>query len=104
MGKKSIVIQTDKVEDNVLHQYASYNYLLVNGQRRLTEREMLRLQGFPENHKIIGSYSDLRKQAGNALPIPMAYRVISELIQKNYIGSTFANPKFEAGVSSQTTL
>ena len=83
---------------------ASYNYLLVNGQRRLTEREMLRLQGFPENHKIIGSYSDLRKQAGNALPIPMAYRVISELIQKNYIGSTFANPKFEAGVSSQTTL
>jgi len=27
MVKKSIVIQTDKVEDNVLHQYASYNYL-----------------------------------------------------------------------------
>ena len=26
---------------------ASYNYLLVNGERRLTPREMLRLQGFP---------------------------------------------------------
>ena len=27
---------------------ASYNYLLVDGQRRLTPREQLRLQGFPE--------------------------------------------------------
>jgi len=31
---------------------ASYNYLLVNGERRLTEREMLRLQGFPDSFKI----------------------------------------------------
>jgi len=28
---------------------ASYNYLLVNGERRLTSRELLRLQGFPES-------------------------------------------------------
>lgn len=32
---------------------ASYNYLLVNGERRLTSREMLRLQGFPETFKIV---------------------------------------------------
>ncbi len=31
---------------------ASYNYLLVNGERRLTMREMLRLQGFPDSYKI----------------------------------------------------
>jgi DNA (cytosine-5)-methyltransferase 1 len=30
----------------------SYNYLVVNGIRRLTAREMLRLQGFPEDFKI----------------------------------------------------
>ncbi|MCY7376235.1 MAG: DNA (cytosine-5-)-methyltransferase, partial [Pyrinomonadaceae bacterium] len=34
-----------------LRSGASYNYLLVNGERRLTEREMLRLQGFPEDYK-----------------------------------------------------
>lgn len=28
---------------------ASYNYLLINGERRLTPREMFRLQGFPDN-------------------------------------------------------
>ena len=30
----------------------SYNYLVVNGVRRLTDREMLRLQGFPDTFKI----------------------------------------------------
>lgn len=42
---------------------ASYNYLLVNGERRLTPREMLRLQGFPESYKIVVTDGKLRKQA-----------------------------------------
>ncbi len=60
---------------------ASYNYLLVNGERRLTPREMLRLQGFPEEFKIVCSYSQTRKQAGNSLPVPVAQAVIKNLIQ-----------------------
>ena len=50
---------------------ASYNYLLVNGDRRLTPREMLRLQGFPDSFEIIANDSQARKQAGNAVPVPM---------------------------------
>lgn len=38
-----------------LRAQASYNYLLVNGERRLTAREMLRLQGFPDTFKIVVS-------------------------------------------------
>ena len=34
---------------------ASYNYLLVNGYRRPSSRELLRLQGFPESYKIVVS-------------------------------------------------
>ena len=60
---------------------ASYNYLLVNGERRLTPREMLRLQGFPENFQIICSDSQTRKQAGNALPVPVAEAVIKKVIE-----------------------
>ena len=45
---------------------ASYNYLLVNGERRLTPREMIRLQGFPESFELPGSYQQIRKQTGNA--------------------------------------
>lgn len=42
---------------------ASYNYLLVNGERRFTPREMFRLQGFPDSYKIISNEGQARKQA-----------------------------------------
>ena len=48
---------------------ASYNYLLVDGVRRLTPREMLRLQGFPERFQIVCNDHQTRKQAGNAVPV-----------------------------------
>ena len=59
---------------------ASYNYLLVNGERRLTPREMLRLQGFPDSYKIVCNDSQTRKQAGNAVPIPMVKSAIKNLL------------------------
>ena len=58
---------------------ASYNYLLVNGERRLTSREMLRLQGFPDSFEIVCNYSQTRKQAGNSLPVPVAHAVLLQL-------------------------
>lgn len=59
---------------------ASYNYLLVNGERRLTPREMLRLQGFPDDFKIVVSDTQTRKQAGNAIPVDMVSKVIERFI------------------------
>ncbi len=59
---------------------ASYNYLLVNGERRLTPREQLRLQGFPESFEVIGSDGAIRKQTGNAVPVPMVRAVIKEVL------------------------
>ena len=59
---------------------ASYNYLLVNGERRLTPREQLRLQGLPERFEIVGSDSQIRKQVGNAVPVPMIRNVIKEVL------------------------
>ena len=64
---------------------ASYNYLLVNGNRRLTEREMLRLQGFSDRHTITHSYTTMRRFAGNALPIPAASEVIYKLLANNLV-------------------
>lgn len=59
---------------------ASYNYLLVNGERRLTPREMFRLQGFPDWYKIVVSDGQARKQAGNAVPVNMIKAVIQKLL------------------------
>lgn len=59
---------------------ASYNYLLVNGERRLTPREMFRLQGFPDSYKIINNDTQARKQAGNAVPVNLVKAVILKLL------------------------
>lgn len=59
----------------------SYNYLLVNGERRLTSREMLRLQGFPDTYKINVSYTQLRKLAGNSVSIPVISSIAKNMIE-----------------------
>jgi len=59
----------------------SYNYLLVNGERRLTGREMLRLQGFPDSFKINVVYTQARKIAGNSVSVKVI-ELIAEQIQK----------------------
>ena len=64
-----------------LRANASYNYLLVNGERRLAPRELLRLQGFPEDFEIEGNISQVRKQTGNAVPVPMVRAVIREVLR-----------------------
>src|SRR3989344_4931239 len=60
---------------------ASYNYLLVDGIRRLTPRENLSLQGFPKDFKIVVPDSQVRKQTGNSVPINMIREVAKEMIQ-----------------------
>lgn len=65
---------------------ASYNYLLVNGERRLTPREMFRLQGFPDTYKIINNDTQARKQAGNAVPVNLVKAVIQKLLP--YVAKT----------------
>lgn len=63
---------------------ASYNYLLVNGERRLVEREMLRLQGFPDSYKIVCSYGATRKQAGNSVAVPCVAAVLRSVLTSLY--------------------
>lgn len=60
---------------------ASYNYLVVNGIRRPTARELLRLQGFPDTFKIVVPYTQIRKQAGNSVTIPVIKAVAGEMLK-----------------------
>ena len=52
----------------------------MDGERRLTPREMLRLQGFPDEFKIVVSDAQARKQAGNAIPVNMAAKVMETFL------------------------
>ena len=78
-----------------LRANASHNYLLVDGVRRLTPREMLRLQGFPDTWRIVCSDAQTRKQAGNAVPVPMVQSVIERMV-KIIEGDTLAGSAAEA--------
>lgn len=65
---------------------ASANYILINDERRPTEREMLRLQGFPDSFKIVVPYSKIKHQTGNSVAVPVIKAVAKQMIMslKNY--------------------
>jgi DNA (cytosine-5)-methyltransferase 1 len=77
---------------------ASYNYLLVNGERRPTPRELLRLQGFPETFIHPGKDSQVRKQTGNSVPVPVVEAVLT-----NVLGAIGWIESFEPSVSEGQT-
>ena len=58
---------------------ASYNYQLINGVRRPSARELLRLQGFPDSFKIAVSLQEIRKQTGNSVAVPMIRAVAQNI-------------------------
>ena len=60
---------------------ASYSYLLVNGIRRPSPRELLRLQGFPDTFKIVVPYTQIRKQAGNSVAVPVIKAIAKQMLK-----------------------
>ena len=67
---------------------ASYNYQLINGIRRPSSRELLRLQGFPDTFKIVVSHQEIRRQTGNSVAVPMIRMVAKKI---DYILQTNEN-------------
>ena len=59
---------------------ASYNYLLVDGERRLTPRELFRLQGFPDDFVLPDTDGAARRLTGNAVAVPVARAVIESAL------------------------
>ena len=71
---------------SALRAGASANYILINDERRPTEREMLRIQGFPDSYKYVLPYGKVKKQCGNSVAVPVIKAVARSMIQamKNY--------------------
>lgn len=65
---------------------ASYNYLLVNGYRRPSSRELFRFQGFPDSFKIVVSHQEVRRQTGNSVPVPLI-RAVAHNIHEALLSS-----------------
>ncbi len=85
---RPVVIHENKGGNLGIHPFStalrangSYNYVTVNGERRLTPREMLRLQGYPDTFKMIVPDTQIRKQAGNSVVIPKIEAVARAMVQ-----------------------
>lgn len=65
---------------SALRAGASANYILINDERRPTEREMLRIQGFPDTYKIVLPYGKVKHQCGNSVAVPVIKAVAKEMI------------------------
>jgi len=80
---------------NSLRASASWNYQLVDGYRRFTPREMLRLQGFPDDFEITKTNeSRARRITGNSIPVPMVEAVAGELLANV---SSLPSPEYRPG-------
>lgn len=66
---------------SALRAGASANYILINDERRPTERELLRFQGFPDEFKIVVPYGKIRKQTGNSVSVPVIKAVAAQMIK-----------------------
>lgn len=85
---RPVVIHENKGGNLGIHPFStalrangSYNYVTVNGERRLTPREMLRLQGFPDTFKMVVPDTQVRKQAGNSVVVPKIQAVAHAMVQ-----------------------
>lgn len=86
--RRPVMVHENKSGNLGIHPFStalrangSYNYVTVNAERRLTPREMLRLQGFPDSYKIVVPYTQLRKQAGNSVVIPKIEAVARAMVE-----------------------
>lgn len=86
---------------------ASANYILINDERRPTEREMLRIQGFPDSYKIVLPYNKVKKQCGNSVAVPVVKAVANSMLvalrnHENLIGC--AKKKAKPVANTQLSL
>lgn len=63
-----------------LRTSASHNYILVNGKRLPSDRELHRLQGFPDTYKIVVKRSEVKRQTGNSVPVNMIRAVARNMM------------------------
>jgi len=61
---------------------ASANYILINDERRPSAREMLRIQGFPDEFKVVVNYGQIKHQTGNSVAVPVIRAVAERVVAK----------------------
>ena len=77
------------------HRAGVDNYMTDKGGedklRMLTEREALRLMGFPDTFKIVVSRAQMYKQAGNSIVVDVMLAVVREIFKTGVFDNILSN-------------
>lgn len=81
MGRERNLVLDDRLKDftpvtNIKGQVNK------EGIRKMTPREWARLQGFPDNYKIVVSDAQAYKQFGNSVAVPAIQKTANKIIEK----------------------
>lgn len=81
MGRERNLVLDDRLEDftPVTNIKGAVNR---EGIRKMTPREWARLQGFPDNYKIVVSDAQAYKQFGNSVAVPAIQKTADKIVQK----------------------
>ena len=55
--------------------------IIVSKNRKLTERECLRIMGYPDSYKIKENFHQSYKQIGNSVVVPIIKDISGELVK-----------------------
>jgi DNA (cytosine-5)-methyltransferase 1 len=68
--------------------------------RRLSTRELCRIQTFPDTYQIVGGRSDVQRQLGNAVPSLLA-EILGREIRQQLLGDKIRSKKLKLAVPSR---
>ncbi|MDA8350650.1 MAG: DNA (cytosine-5-)-methyltransferase [Pseudomonadota bacterium] len=71
--------------------------------RRLSTRELCRIQTFPDDYQIVGGRSDVQRQIGNAVPSLMG-EILGRAIRQQLLGHSTRSRAMKLGVSQRPGL
>lgn len=72
-GQPSVTIRTE------FYKPEKGRYLHPSDDRPITHYEAAKLQGFPDDFRWCGTKSDIAKQIGNAVPVPLARKIAESI-------------------------
>ncbi len=75
-------LHLNDVSPTIVHNNNDHYYHPTE-HRRVTIREMARIQGYPDDYIFYGPKSEQSRQVGNSVPIPLGFHIANSLI--NYL-------------------
>jgi DNA (cytosine-5)-methyltransferase 1 len=78
-------LDLNDVSPTIVHNNNDHYYHPTE-HRRVTIREMARIQGYPDDYIFYGPKSEQSRQVGNSVPIPLGFHIAKSII--NYLDET----------------